>query len=114
MTETRLNESSSLLVSLTYGKTIEVTSTHHQQMIPSDNGLVLASAEIAKEKYAFGRDEFRVDANGVENTEMSKDVEVVWYEETKSLCFQPHPEIGHRETKDYFARLLDDFVYPVI
>lgn len=35
---------------------------------------------------------------------------MVWgyYPETKSLCFQPHPEWGHKGTEDYFFELLEE------
>jgi hypothetical protein len=91
-----------------YNEQFEVTSTHHQMMIPRDSGLVLAVACVAKEKHCFGSTEFRPEGN-----EDFNDVEVVWYDDTRSLCFQPHPEIGHRPTLDYFTHLLDDFIIPV-
>lgn len=34
----------------------------------------------------------------------------IWYEETQSLCFQPHPEWGHQGTKDYFFELVDKYI----
>lgn len=33
-----------------------------------------------------------------------------WYPETKSLCFQPHPEWGHEPTKQYFFNLIDKYI----
>lgn len=36
----------------------------------------------------------------------------IFYPETKSLCFQPHPEWGHKGTEDYFFELLDKHVFP--
>lgn len=30
------------------------------------------------------------------------------YPETKSLCFQPHPEWGHKGTEDYFFELIEE------
>lgn len=33
---------------------------------------------------------------------------VVHYPETKSLCFQPHPEWGHQGTEDYFFELIEE------
>ena len=33
-----------------------------------------------------------------------------YYEDTKSLCFQPHPEWGHRGTEDYFFELVKDLI----
>lgn len=31
------------------------------------------------------------------------------YEDTKSLCFQPHPEWGHKGTEDYFFELIERY-----
>ncbi len=31
------------------------------------------------------------------------------YEDTKSLCFQPHPEWGHKGTEDYFFELIEKY-----
>lgn len=33
-----------------------------------------------------------------------------YYPETKSLCFQPHPEWGHKGTEDYFFELIDEYI----
>lgn len=33
----------------------------------------------------------------------------IFYEKTKSLCFQPHPEWGHRGTEDYFFKLIERY-----
>ena len=34
----------------------------------------------------------------------------IWYPETKSLCFQPHPEWGHKGTEDYFFELVSEYI----
>lgn len=86
---------------------VNVTSTHHQMMIPYTDGLILAMAAESTIKLSDG-------------TELSRpvpdfdDVEVVWYEDTKCLCFQPHPEFGNGECRDYFWRLFDKIVAPII
>lgn len=33
----------------------------------------------------------------------------VWYSETQSLGFQPHPEWGHKGTEDYFFELIERY-----
>lgn len=33
-----------------------------------------------------------------------------YYSETKSLCFQPHPEWGHQGTEDYFFELIETYL----
>jgi hypothetical protein len=35
--------------------------------------------------------------------------EIIYYPDTKSLCFQPHPEWGHKPTEDYFFSLLNHY-----
>lgn len=82
-------------------KPFQVTSTHHQMMIPGPKGDVIAiahratsflSADSSRKKPEF-------------------DTEVVYYEHTKSLCFQPHPENGYcikgSPTNVYFFELLN-------
>lgn len=34
----------------------------------------------------------------------------IYYPATKSLCFQPHPEWGHKGTEDYFFELIDEYI----
>lgn len=65
------------------GEVVHVTSTHHQMMIPSVHGKVLLTANVAGVKQSYSDQEM----GGV-----SPDVEAVYYEDTKSVCYQPHPE----------------------
>lgn len=69
------------------GNEYTVTSTHHQIIIPNEKGIVLLIADVV------GRKE--VD-----------EVEAVVYEETKCLCFQPHPEFYPGDTRDSFFHFL--------
>jgi len=34
----------------------------------------------------------------------------IWYPDTKCLCFQPHPEWGHKGTEDYFFELVEEYI----
>lgn len=82
---------------------VAVTSTHHQMMIPSASGKVLMTATLAREKHT---------ADKVVDGFLSSDTEAVFYPETHSLCFQPHPEylnINHECQIAYFG-YLDKFV----
>ena len=84
---------------LVSGEEVLVTSTHHQMMIPSAHGKVLAVANVAGHKYSYDKGE----EGGV-----TPDIEVVFYEDTKSLCFQPHPEyvgLDHPCQRLYFDYL---------
>lgn len=86
------------------GEIYQVSSTHHQMMRPSDAGNVLATCS----RSTYKQDEVGVHVMGKDD----RDVEVVFYPETKSLCFQPHPEFfgpGH-ECFDYFFRLISDIL----
>lgn len=68
---------------------VNVTSTHHQLMMPGDHAIVLASANIV--------------------TEM--DSEVVYYEDEECLCFQPHPEFpGYEECTRYYFQLIHEYL----
>lgn len=80
----------------------EVTSTHHQMMIPSAAGRVMA---VARESTT------RVRARGVFiGSPFTDDTEIVFYPETKErngvLCFQPHPEYKHEPTERAFFESL--------
>lgn len=85
----------------------EVTSTHHQMMIPGEDAMILMDAEVCSNKQSYGK---AVDGR------LGGDVEVVWYDKTNCLCFQPHPEYGYAspELVDFFDELLDNFVLPMV
>lgn len=88
------------------GKTFTVTSTHHQMMRPTDKGTVLLAASKATEKHAFGEMKMGLEENS--------DVEVVFYDESKCLCVQPHPELHYAtaELVDYFEDLINFYILP--
>ena len=69
-------------------KEVELRVDHHQGMVAS-NGVRAAS--------------------WLEEHEDLPDY-VIWYPETKSLCFQPHPEWGHKGTEDYFFELVSEYI----
>lgn len=76
---------------------IMVTSTHHQMMIPEKSALILLTAECATFKQGF-------ECQEVGGT--APDIEAVFYPETNSLCYQPHPEyvdIDHDCQTTYFG-----------
>lgn len=90
------------------GISVQCTSTHHQMMVAGGSGVVLATASIStnKEYMHLGELSFAVEYELGEG----EDVEVVWYEETKCLCFQPHPEMvtkGH-DCQEYYFELIKD------
>lgn len=95
---------SHLLVDIETDNDIPVTSTHHQIMRPAKHGVLVAYAEEGGGK------------EWMENGTLSKtfagpDVEVVWYPQTLSLCFQPHPEFsGYGECTAYFFSLIERYI----
>lgn len=92
------------------GRTIPVSSTHHQMMRPSPKGNVLCvAAKATYKEHMVGNMAHRVD--GTEEN----DVEVVLYKDTNCLCFQPHPEFSvHtpsvRECADYYFECLKEIM----
>lgn len=86
-----------------YWGEIMVSSTHHQMMRPGDGGEVLVSADLASYKMNANVAKYRCDGN------FGYDVEVVYYKDTKSLCYQPHPEIVNEDhqCRKHFMMLVD-------
>ena len=88
-------------------KTYFVTSTHHQIMRPASGAIIVA---ITKKSTFWKTDK------GTEEPKL--DTEVIYYKDTKSLCFQPHPEYdklykGYKlDTHDYFFELLNRYHFP--
>lgn len=80
------------------GNFYQFSSVHHQMMIPGEKGKVLAIAE--------GISTFRETATHAEHGNHA-DVEAIFYEDTKSFCFQPHPEWGPPDCTEYFFRKID-------
>lgn len=91
-------------VDLRDGSELLVSSTHHQMMHPSDDGVVLCIAHMATRKEAH------INGSVVDVTDThGDDVEAVYYEHTKSLCFQPHPEFGgYDKCRDLYFSLIKD------
>lgn len=83
-------------------RTVLCTSTHHQMMRPMGDYLLWGTAHLTTKRdtgtsintYA------RYDEDG-------EDVEIVFYPETHSLCFQPHPEYDVKECADLWFECLD-------
>ena len=82
-----------------------MTSTHHQQMIAGDGATIIAAAILSTKKKSEIETLTRVNPN-------MDDMEVLWYADTTTLCFQPHPEFYHGECRNYFLDLVDDLILP--
>lgn len=93
------------VLDLETGKEFDVTSTHHQMMIPHESGKVLAAAAISPHKMSFGSEYKRTEED------LYDDTEAVWYKDTSCLCFQPHPEYGEsKQCTDLFFSYVDKFI----
>lgn len=90
---------SHMVFDLDTGHEYLVTSTHHQMMRPSEDATIVGVANESSYVLAAGGEKIVED-----------DIEVVYYDKTKSLCFQPHPEYhGAEETEKYFFELLNRY-----
>lgn len=86
--------------------TMYVSSTHHQMMIPGDDGEVIGIAMQGNK----GRSDIYL--SDKPRNDPKFDTEVVWYPKTNSLCYQPHPEHNLGENRQYFFSLLQHFFFP--
>ncbi len=88
------------------GETLLVSSTHHQMMMMGSEGVLVASSTLLGTREWYDKEVARKDTSDL-------DIEVVYYERTNSLCFQPHPEFTGKKyepMRDYFASLLDRYL----
>lgn len=79
-----------------------VNSIHHQQMRPSDDGEIVAFANASTYKEAENETWHKGDT-------VNPDVEAVYYDKTKSLLVQWHPEVGGADSVTYFHNLMERF-----
>lgn len=94
------------ITDLTTGETLLVSSTHHQMMMPSEQGQLVASSHLGGSREWYDGEVFKRDIS-------DEDIEVVYYEHTNCLCFQPHPEfdgVEYAGMKRYFADCLAKFL----
>lgn len=95
----------------------EVTSTHHQMMMHTpatiNKGMILAVASHCTHKEWMSSDLY---ARGKSYTKGKDqfDIEVAFFNDTKSLCFQPHPEFGEGDCQDYYFELIEKHIVPRI
>lgn len=80
-----------------------VTSTHHQMMVDGVGEPVCMAIEAN-----------RVEHCSSDDLPHGHDSEVIWHEDTKCLCFQPHPEFnwsieGAESTYLYFKNLMERY-----
>lgn len=89
------------------GAELTVTSTHHQMMIPASHAQWLMIAETSTKR--------ETDTRVLSSTTPHKDdVEALYYEPSRSLCFQPHPEHSEGPCQDLFFQYVDFFFEEVV
>lgn len=82
-----------------------VNSIHHQQMIPGPQGEIIAYTNLCGTKFGYKKD-WHSDRDGDD-----RDVEAVFYPDTKSLCVQWHPEFKGADSEKYFFELMDRYYH---
>ena len=95
------------LVDRLTGQVMLVSSTHHQMMKPANNAIIIATANQGGRREWYEGDVFHADLS-------EEDYEVLYYEDTKCLCFQPHPEFTdpkYKDMKEYFHNLIETIVF---
>lgn len=88
------------------GEVIYVSSTHHQMMMPGGDAQVVATSNLKGNREWYDLEIFRKDV-------ADEDYEVLFYERTKCLCFQPHPEftgVPYEGMTSYFKSLIDRYL----
>ena len=91
------------------GDVLEVTSTHHQMMKPSDKALVIAIAIEGGTNTSYSKEH-----SDFVTALSLKDYEVVLYEQENCLCFQPHPEFSNDKwdnMRNYFFRCINNYLF---
>ncbi len=93
------------------GILLEASSTHHQMMRPGAGAVVLATARQSTSKVAQN-EKWLLEGDGKNDWD---DAEVIWYKDTSSLCFQPHPEYKSGEgCRGYFFGLVNTYILPLV
>ncbi len=88
------------------GETVWVTSTHHQMFKPAPEAVLVAFSTLRGDREWV--------EEGIIKREISEtDYEVVFYPQTRALCFQPHPEYTGDQylgMERYFQSLIAEFL----
>lgn len=82
-------------------RTVKVCSVHHQMMLPTKEGRLIAWASNVSTHRALDNERH-------ENGPTTLEPEVIFYEQDKALCFQAHPEFGPQSCTDYFFQLIEE------
>lgn len=95
------------VVNVKTGELIPCTSTHHQMMCPAEDAVVIG---VASESTVLER--MRNSAISFLRAERGKDVEVLYYSNSRALCFQPHPEFLTSDSpcQQWYFNLIEDYL----
>lgn len=86
-----------------------VSSTHHQMMRPKGDYIVLMTARMSTRKEHMGEGYVITRHIGGHNVE--DDIECVYYPDTHSLCYQPHPEFNNvNECRDVYFHFINNYL----
>lgn len=94
------------IIDVDTGEEIFASSTHHQMFKPSENAIIVAISNLGGFREWYDGGVFKRD-------ESNTDYEVIYYPETNCLCFQPHPEFGHKmydDLRNYFNRCVESYL----
>ena len=79
------------------GDKIQVSSTHHQMMIPHEDAELLLHSDLGSLKVVLEEGGFETEKSS------TSDAEALYYRNTDTFCYQPHPEfVGVKECRDFF------------
>lgn len=92
------------------GNVYQVTSTHHQMMRKGIKGEVLVMAELSTRRVYGEYDENCMPRAVEERGQFTDDTECIIYRDTKTLCFQPHPEYHAPSCTELFFKLLAEIL----
>lgn len=87
---------------------IIASSTHHQMMCPTEDAMIIATANQGSVRYVVNDD-----MNTFRDEPCDVEYEVVYYKDKKNLCFQPHPEFMDNnlfELRTFFNDLVHDML----
>lgn len=86
------------------GRTLQMTSTHHQMMRPRGEYVIKAWATHRSRHYIVGKDNIK--------PELEVDPEIVFYPKIRALCIQGHPEYldPNHETAVYCRDLVKNLL----
>ena len=93
------------------GEAFQVTSTHHQMIRPSPEGLVIVGAKEATQFERMDATHQRT-VTVTDRHHKDVDVEAVSYPAHRVFCFQPHPEFrGQKELAERYQNYVEEYLF---